>query len=64
MAQSKNTDLKGAQMGRKWKVTATLGSEREGTYRISSVLANLDKETSHWNSSLGDAYVNQQQEVK
>src|SRR5882762_6118246 len=56
-----HTDLKGAQLGQEvdkqpWDPSVKALTE------FPSVLANMDKNLS-WTSSLGDAYVNQQQEV-
>jgi len=56
-----HTDLKGQQLGQEvdkqpWDPSVKALTE------FPSVLANMDKNLS-WTSSLGDAYVNQQQEV-
>src|ERR1700681_407072 len=56
-----HTDLKGAQLGQEvdkqpWDPSVKALTE------FPSVLANMDKNLS-WTSSLGDAYVNQQQEI-
>ena len=56
-----HTDLKGEQLGN--EVDKQLWDPSvKALVEFSSVLANLDKNLS-WTSSLGDAYVNQQQDV-
>ncbi len=56
-----HTDLKGEQLGQEVDKQAWDPSVKALT-EFPSVLANMDKNLS-WTSSLGDAYVNQQQEV-
>src|ERR1700681_1941134 len=56
-----HTDLKGAQLGQE-VYKQPWGPSVKALTEFPSVLANMDKNLS-WTSSLGDAYVSQQQEV-
>jgi len=56
-----HTDLKGEQLGKEVDKRPWDPSVKSLT-EFPSVLANMDKNLS-WTSSLGDAYVNQQQDV-